>query len=253
MKATIFTIVTTALLIPSLLFAQQPKNPRAEQIGILDLDGDAENFGEDVKNTTQQGIIALEQDEVKQNPYQKTQDDAIKYMTTLQQALPKLMASNSVTIPTIAPDVAQYIGACYLLCSIKKGICPQFLEALREADTINAITGQNQENAVCNTMNEFWSGWLALDMQKKLDHQVKLNQISQRNKFNRDILPPFLPKKCDLEIRSIAKKAAADKKGWFIKRYSDGSQISTSIKYVTDMVKYFRAKNVDVFASTMPQ
>ncbi len=244
MKLSKILLLSTLLALPLTVSAQR----RPELIGEMDLDSDedtSKGFSE-----KQFGSIELQEDEVKIDPYTKSENDAIAYIKNVQDATKTmLVAPKEIAVPN---DLTlQHIANAYLFCSIKKGICPEYLQTLREADVINAIA--NPSNTTCKTMKAFWGVWKVTNMQRKLDHQVKLSQISQRNEFNRTILPNFHDNGCAAYLEQINSSIKKDRDATIKNRYKSDGTINKAVTFVYQMLQFFKKKHINLTQSVLPR
>jgi len=241
-KFFIFTLIL--ILIPlNPAFSQ----PRHAQMGEINLSADDANYGQNIKNNREFGIIELAKEQKKKvHTYADTQQEALDYLLNLHKSI-----TNRATtpIPAMSQDIAQYIASSYLLCSIKKGACQEFLDVTREIDLLNVINGHTN---TCNAIPTFWQAWIALDMQKKLDHQARFAQLELRNNFKKHVLPHYLPENCESIIEKIINKQKTNKSAFFQSRYKSDAPIMKALSFVLKMSQYLKNKNIDVFQSTSP-
>ncbi len=231
------------------LSAQEAARTQTRQIGTIDLeDGNEEPV---YQNNRLLGEIKVEKTEKKKDPYLVHQDAAIDYFAGMAKLLGAMSRGEKPGIPPIGEKALLHTAAAYLFCSIKKGVCPEYLDTVREIDVINALKG-DAAAAECPTMKKFWSLWLDNDMQKKLEYQVHISHMRLRNDFNKKSLPSFLPNGCSAYITGL-KKEATGSSAFLRERYKPDGQISKSLRTVSDMLGYFKAKNSNLFNATMPR
>ncbi len=223
---------------------------RPDLIGEVDLDSDED--ASDGFSEKQFGQIELQKDEVKVDPYTQSENDAIEFIDTVKKATTTLSTAGEVKeIPTPSDLTIQHVANAYLFCSIKKGICPEYLQTLREVDVINSI--QNPNNNSCKTMKAFWNVWNMTNMQRKLDHQVKISQMAARNQFNKTILPHYMDEGCSNYLEQIAKEVKASKEATLKKRYETGGKIDKAVKTVSGMLQFFKKKHINLAQSVIPR
>ena len=221
---------------------------RPDLIGEMDLDSD-EDAGKGFSEK-QFGSIELQKDEVKVDPYVQSENDAIEFIESIKTSAKNLATTGSTSAISIPNDLTlQHIANAYLFCSIKKGICPEYLQTLREADVINTI--QNPGNKSCKTMNAFWNVWSMTNMQRKLDHQVKISQMAARTQFNKTILPHYVDEGCSDYLGQISEEVKTP--DTLKKRYEVGGKIDKALNTVSGMLQFFKKKHINLAQSVLPR
>jgi len=248
--AALSVVASLSAALPS--SAQQPAERKKTTVGTIDLD--AEGGETDDENNRLRGLIQLEKEEKKRDPYFENQDEAIEFFQGLGRTMAGLARGEMTRAPEVKDGALMHVAAAYLLCSIKRGICPDYLEALREVDVINAALGggTRDPNGACPTMRRFWQQWINNDSQKKMEYQVHMSHMRARNDFNQKKLPAFVPPGCDAAVKELAAQAGGDRTGFFSKRYQGEKNPQKAAANVEAMLKLFKQKNVHLFSSTMP-
>ena len=248
---------------PGTSFGQQPTERRPSLVGTIDLEAPSSSSAADKDDGGDNkllGQIEFEsaQKEQKRDPYLVNQDAAIDYFEKLSQAVDALAKGEPAKLGTLSDGALLHVAAGYLYCSVKKGTCPKYLQALREIDVINAVSSgsvakvdlSKKDGGLCPTMSRFWEVWLANDMQKRMDFQVHVSHMRMRADFAQKSLPGYLPAGCEAMVQGLASQASPAE--FFKARYQPGSPERGAISEVAGMLKFFREKKVHLLQETMP-
>ena len=101
-------------------------------------------------------------------------------------------------------------------------------------------------------MKAFWNVWSMTNMQRKLDHQVKISQIWARNEFNKVILPHYRDDGCANYLSQITSEVKKNKEASLKKRYEANGKIDKAIKTVSGMLQFFKKKHINLAQSVLP-
>ena len=83
-------------------------------------------------------------------------------------------------------------------------------------------------------MNAFWNVWSMTNMQRKLDHQVKISQMAARTQFNKTILPHYVDEGCSDYLGQISEEVKA-------------------LNTVSGMLQFFKKKHINLAQSVLPR
>ena len=235
--------------IPDFSAAQNPDKNRPSLVGTLDLN---EQQAAPQGNPNLVGTIELEKEKKEEPSYLSIQDATIAYFEKLQGIMAEIAAGRVPQMEYISDELLRHAATAYLFCSIKKGVCPEYLLTVREIDIINAVL-MGKKDAECQTLKRFWERWLKNDMQAKMEHQVSFSHIKMRTDFNRSTLPSFLPQGCKEALTAAVEESAAAKSEFWKKRYSAADSPKEALTKVLQMLKFFKARNLDLVRMTMPR
>lgn len=191
----------------------------------------------------QSGEIKLSKPKSEVSPYHKSQDAAVELFDDLQVIVAGLKGGTIKDAPVLDGDALTFLAATYLHCSIQKGVCQYILDALLEADIINAKQGDANK---CPNMKGFWKAWLKADMEKRHQYAVKTGYLHSTQAFNRDTRPKYI--KCDDTVAAeIAGPASSSE--YFKQRYTNKPEIEESIRETRAILKFIKDKRINIFGA----
>ncbi len=227
MKKTILLLLI--LILPITAFAQRERNQG--------------NTQKNPRNVTSGTFDVLEDKPRNTFQYEENENKTIAQLKNLAQNV----SGNSVKTQSSFPDyMISFISANYLHCSIKKGVCPFFLDSIMETDIINS---KLSNTPACPNMKKFWRDWIDNDMQKRWGHKVRTGLLNRTQEFKKNQLPAYV--KCKDTIQKILDKnkdkSAAD---FFKERYGKGSKMAKSLSYSAkymELIKNSKQKIPNIF------
>lgn len=167
--------------------------------------------------------------------------------------LPKLKAHrdqlaqgkiSTFEIGTTPRDFYKLYASGYLMCSIKHGICQEFLDTMLEIDIINSkIKGK----ASCLNMLKSWKAWLDNDLEKRHNHQTKITHVNQVSKFNKEERSKYLH--CSKTIEVLIADSTITPAQFFKTRYAGAMSTEDYIQKTIDFFNLIKKENLDVYAS----
>ena len=161
------------------------------------------------------GEIEFEQHVKKKKTYEDSQDELIDILSELSSFTANTSEEAGPPELKLLQDHLLLLNALYLHCSVTKGVCPSVLDTILEFDVIKSrVSGKSS----CNTMKQFWKSWIANDMQKRHQFQVKTGFLKKTDAFKKQQLPRYLS--CsDTVARALEENAEATNAEYFQKRY----------------------------------
>ena len=140
-------------------------------------------------------------------------------------------------------DFYKYFASSYLLCSTEKGVCPEFLKTILEIDLINSkISGK----ASCPHTLRMWKSWLGNDMEKRLNHRLKITHMQKVDEFNKTERRQYY--KCRNTIEDIIENGEESPGEFFKKRYDENFKSNNYVDKAYEFLKKKRSKKVDIYA-----
>lgn len=127
----------------------------------------------------------------------------------------------------------RYLTGAYLVCSLKRGKCPEILDALLDIETFEYIRDGNKG---CKNMVSFWRSWISNDMDRRHDMFNKTAFINVKTQFNTTQRPKYV--RCK---KTSLQRAKSTSRASFLKN------ISSKQGALTKTVKLLKEieKNVD--------
>ena len=157
------------------------------------------------------GEIEIEEEEKKVAPYGQAQKAAISYFEKFARSI---KAGSPIQSPNLGKTEIQYLASSYLYCVLKRGSCPFLLDALFETELVNS---SEAGKASCPIMLQFWKEWISADMERRVEHNLKVGYLSKFNEFKKYKRPKYI--KCKKSIGEIITSGEVD----YSKRYAKGT------------------------------
>lgn len=192
----------------------------------------------------QVGTIEFESTERAVTSYGDRQKESVEYFDSLSKKITSLSSTGSASVSDMSDNVTFHMTGVYMYCSLKYGACPFVLDAILETDIIKS---RQNKKASCNAMKTFWRKWIHGDMNKRIRYLMPTGYANKKANFDIKDRPRYV--KCSKTVAEEAKLKLSNKE-FFSQRYSDDSQIVSSIKKTNLLLQTIEAKNINVFQAT---
>lgn len=193
------------------------------------------------------GDIEFEEDTKTTDPYAETRDDLIARLNTLSSFTTN--PNTELDFDSIALNEQHFVhlNALYLYCSVNKGTCSEVLDTVLELDIIKS---QLDGSAECTNMKHFWKTWIANDMQKRHQYQVKTGYLKETEDFKKNNLPRYL--RCSQTVADALKNSAgtATTLEFFTNRYHLPSVPRQAITNTLGLLEDAKKNNVNLLFVT---
>jgi hypothetical protein len=134
----------------------------------------------------------------KGDSYEVTQEKVITVFKNHHEAL----SSGRIPEPIILTEQqSSYLAGVYLVCVLKKGTCPEILDALLESEVIRVASTKDGQ---CPTMKQFWKTWIGEKFEQKHGQYNKMSFFNVRGEFNKNERPKYV--KCSATAKERASK-----------------------------------------------
>lgn len=211
----LLSIISTFLLVLS-VEAQSKSDPnRNPQVGDIDLE---------------------EMEEKTKSAYQIAEADALTWLDKLKASIAQ-GGTGTLEAPTDA--ALTYLGALYIFCVGKKGICPSILDAVLESDVI----GDKTSAAECPNMTRFWKIWVKNDFEKRAGFLTPIGNVGAMTAFNRRDRPKYI--KCGETVKAVREELSNVQKK--TERYSEGGSAIQAVTFTHSLAKELDAKGVNLY------
>ena len=193
------------------------------------------------------GDIEFEGDAKVRDPYSETRDDLIARLSVLSQFTAKPISEPDFESFALGEPHFVHLNALYLYCSVKKGTCPDVLDTVLELDIIQS---QLEGNAECSHMKHFWKTWIANDMQRRHQFQVKTGFLKDTEDFKKTTLPRYL--RCSQTVAEELKstKKTATTVEFFTNRYYLPSVPRQAITNTLGLLEEAKKNNINLLFVT---
>lgn len=192
----------------------------------------------------QSGEIIQEQEAKTQDSYSATQDQVLSFFQGLATSMRNAANGKIPTpIPLLNENALTYLNSAYLYCSVNNGTCPAMLDALLEAEIINAKLGNKAE---CPNLKQFWRLWLKNQMEERHNFAVKTVFLNTTNEFKRSKRPRYI--KCEATVASEIADQGSNLE-YFKRRYSPGSAQMVAVEQTLETLEQIRRDIPDIFTA----
>lgn len=206
LKCTRFSLLAVSIL--SLSFALFSNAP-------MSLAEDGDTYGD---------IEFKDLEEQKKVPYRVLQKNVLEYFSSLESSLSSGSTNESATLRSLKKNELDYLAALYLHCSLRRGSCPVILDAVLESDIFNsAVASKNS----CPNMTGFWKAWIAADMERRLDHGLKVGLIGKATSFKKSGRPAYI--KCQKTVAGMIENSGSPS-ALISSRYASNSRVLKNLK-----------------------
>lgn len=186
------------------------------------------------RSAVQGGEITMEQDSKTEDSYEVQQSKGIEFLKRVAAAA---SSGGSGTIPMPEESTLSYLNVAYLYCSITEGTCPAIIDAVLEADVINARSGSPS----CPISTSFWKLYVRSDMEQRHNHYVKTGFLGVTDDFKKRRRPAYIKCKDTVaQILSDPNRAS---------RYQAGGQVLSSLNRAVRIAEELKAKVPNLFTS----
>ena len=163
------------------------------------------------------------------SPQKAAEDSAKKWLSSVTSA-----ASAGQAVPSLDDSGATYMGALYLYCLKRIGVCPFVLTTILEADITNAYGVGTPE---CPSMSRFWKAWLRGEMEQRSKFLLSIASGPAVADFNMKKRPAFV--KCKGTVATALQKPKSER----------ATEWAVAIKQTNDLVKEIDTRGIDLFAT----
>ena len=163
------------------------------------------------------------------SPQKASEDSAKKWLRSVTSA-----ATTGQAVPSLDDAAATYMGALYLYCLKRVGVCPFVLNTILEADITNAYGVGTPE---CPSMSRFWKAWLRGEMEQRAKFLLSIASGPAVADFNMRKRPAYV--KCKETVASALQKPKSER----------AAEWSNAVRQTNDLVKEIDAKGIDLFAT----
>ena len=183
-------------------------------------------------------------EEQKRVPYKTLQRNVIEYFSKLESSIVTSNQEDTAALRTLKKNELDFLAALYLHCSLQKGACPVILDAVLESDVFNSATANE---SACPNMTGFWKAWVAADMERRLDHGLKVGNIGKATSFKKKERPAYI--KCKKTISEVVEKAGTGS-AVLGSRYSSAGKPLKNLKAFNRYLTLVEQKIPNIFFAT---
>lgn len=152
-------------------------------------------------NTSEDLDITDLKGQAKADPYEVTQENLLKKLSEYAEVIKN---GSTPEMLVLDPAELQHLAGSYLVCSLKKGTCPEVLDGILEIDFLNALRSRSNS---CKNMKGFWGSWIKNEMEKKHQMYIKTGFMKKKEYFDKNQRSRYI--RCSLTVKKMKQEFAS--------------------------------------------